>query len=323
MAPSGWKRRAPAPWPWAPARTRHVDAILKHGLDRGAVAGKPGPAHPAARPVVHNQVRRATYYQMRGEDPCSVPPRWRSSRPLKLAAMAAAWTAQQQDAPTSALTSTCETLRASSWTPSGSPGRTPAHPAPPGGETEAQPRRASRRSTIPRGGRWTRRSSANSRRAAGSAEHQHVAHHGGDRHREDLRRLRLGPSGVSAGLPGALLAGLRSLPRVRVGPGGGDVHPAPGAGSRGVDVLVLDILPSSRSQDPDRRDLLEILEDRYGTRSTIRHQPGATESLARGDSADPTLADAICDRLPSQQPPTCATTALHDPHRRKEETLEP
>jgi len=40
---------------------RHVDAILKHGLDRVPLP-EAGPAHPA-RPVVHNQVRGATYYQ--------------------------------------------------------------------------------------------------------------------------------------------------------------------------------------------------------------------------------------------------------------------
>jgi transposase len=40
---------------------RHVDAILKHGLDRVPLP-EPGPAAPA-RPVVHDQVRGATYYQ--------------------------------------------------------------------------------------------------------------------------------------------------------------------------------------------------------------------------------------------------------------------
>ncbi len=40
---------------------RHVDAILKHGLDRVPLPA-PGAAAPA-RPVVHDQVRGATYYQ--------------------------------------------------------------------------------------------------------------------------------------------------------------------------------------------------------------------------------------------------------------------
>jgi transposase len=40
---------------------RHVDAILKHGFDRVPLP-EPGAA-PPARPVVHDQVRGATYYQ--------------------------------------------------------------------------------------------------------------------------------------------------------------------------------------------------------------------------------------------------------------------
>ena len=46
----------------------------------------------------------------------------------------------------------------------------------------------------------------------------------------------------------------------------------------------------------NRRDLLEVLEDRYGIRSTI-----ATSQLPMGEwhnvIGDPTLADAILDRL--------------------------
>lgn len=39
---------------------RHVDAILKHGLDRGPLTDTGG---VPARPVVHAQVRGAAYYQ--------------------------------------------------------------------------------------------------------------------------------------------------------------------------------------------------------------------------------------------------------------------
>ena len=84
-----------------------------------------------------------------------------------------------------------------------------------------------------------------------------------------------------------------------------------------VDVLVLDDLGMTPLQEPERRDLLEILEDRYGTRSTIvtSQLPSAHWHEAIGE---PTLADAICDRL------------LHNAHRlvrkgpsrRKEEKLE-
>ena len=69
-----------------------------------------------------------------------------------------------------------------------------------------------------------------------------------------------------------------------------------------VDVLVIDDWGLAPLRDQERRDLLEILEDRYGTRSTI-----ITSQLAREHwhdyLGDPTVADAICDRL------------LHNAHR--------
>ena len=69
-----------------------------------------------------------------------------------------------------------------------------------------------------------------------------------------------------------------------------------------VDVLVLDDWGLAPVHDQERRDLLEILEDRYGTRSTI-----VTSQLPptqwHDHIGDPTLADAICDRL------------LHNAHR--------
>ena len=69
-----------------------------------------------------------------------------------------------------------------------------------------------------------------------------------------------------------------------------------------VDVFVLDDWGLVPVQDPERRDLLELLEDRYGMRSTIvtSQLPPAHWHEALGD---PTLADAICDRL------------LHNAHR--------
>lgn len=69
-----------------------------------------------------------------------------------------------------------------------------------------------------------------------------------------------------------------------------------------MDVLVLDDWGLAPVQDQERRDLLEILEDRYGTRSTI-----VTSQLPptqwHDHIGDPTLADAIRDRL------------LHNAHR--------
>jgi DNA replication protein DnaC len=67
-------------------------------------------------------------------------------------------------------------------------------------------------------------------------------------------------------------------------------------------VIVLDDFAISPITDEERRDLLEVMEHRYGTRSTI-----VTSQLSPDHwhdyLSDPTLADAICDRL------------LHNAHR--------
>jgi DNA replication protein DnaC len=69
-----------------------------------------------------------------------------------------------------------------------------------------------------------------------------------------------------------------------------------------MDVLLIDDFALTPLQEQERRDLLEILEDRYAMRSTI-----ITSQLAPPHWHDyigePTLADAICDRL------------LHNAHR--------
>ena len=80
-----------------------------------------------------------------------------------------------------------------------------------------------------------------------------------------------------------------------------------------ADVLVLDDWGLGGLRDQDRRDLLELLEDRTGTRATI-----VTSQLPPTQwhdyLADPTTADAICDRLlhPAHR------LALKGPSRRKE-----
>lgn len=69
-----------------------------------------------------------------------------------------------------------------------------------------------------------------------------------------------------------------------------------------IDVLVIDDWGLVSVGEAERRDLLEIVEDRHGTRSTV-----LTSQLAVADwhdhVGDPTVADAICDRL------------LHNAHR--------
>jgi DNA replication protein DnaC len=85
-----------------------------------------------------------------------------------------------------------------------------------------------------------------------------------------------------------------------------------------LDVLVIDDWGLAPIQDPERRDLLEILEDRYGARSTI-----ITSQLPPAQwhdyLAEATLADAICDRLLHN----AHRIVLKGPSRRKETKLEP
>jgi DNA replication protein DnaC len=69
-----------------------------------------------------------------------------------------------------------------------------------------------------------------------------------------------------------------------------------------VDVLVIDDWALTPMKEPDRQDLLEVLEDRYGVRSVIiASQLPPTHWHAY--IQEPTIADAICDRV------------LHNAHR--------
>ena len=63
-----------------------------------------------------------------------------------------------------------------------------------------------------------------------------------------------------------------------------------------IDVLVLDDFLLNPMTESERRDLLEVVEDRYDRTSTVitSQMPTKTWHEALGD---PTIADAICDRL--------------------------
>jgi DNA replication protein DnaC len=69
-----------------------------------------------------------------------------------------------------------------------------------------------------------------------------------------------------------------------------------------IDVLVLDDWGLAPVRDIERRDLLEIMEDRHGLRSTIWTSQIPVAQW-HDHVGDPTIADAICDRL------------LHNAHR--------
>lgn len=62
------------------------------------------------------------------------------------------------------------------------------------------------------------------------------------------------------------------------------------------DVLVLDDFLIAPMKDTERRDLLEVLEDRYDHSSTIITSQVPTKTWHEM-LTDPTIADAICDRL--------------------------
>jgi DNA replication protein DnaC len=63
-----------------------------------------------------------------------------------------------------------------------------------------------------------------------------------------------------------------------------------------VSVLVIDDLALAVLTDPERRDLLEVVEDRHGTASTIITSQLPVENWHEM-IGDPTIADALLDRL--------------------------
>ena len=84
-----------------------------------------------------------------------------------------------------------------------------------------------------------------------------------------------------------------------------------------ADVLILDDFALAPLDSHQRQDLLEVLEDRTGTRSTIvTSQLPVAKWHAYVD--DPTLADAICDRLLHN----AHRVVLKGPSRRKPEAPE-
>ena len=71
--------------------------------------------------------------------------------------------------------------------------------------------------------------------------------------------------------------------------------PPPGFLAR-IEVLVLDDFLLAPMKDSELRDLLEILEDRYNHSSTVINSQVPTKRWHEL-LTEPTLADAICDRL--------------------------
>jgi DNA replication protein DnaC len=82
-----------------------------------------------------------------------------------------------------------------------------------------------------------------------------------------------------------------------------------------LDLLVLDDFGIGRLRDTQRYDLLEILEDRYGNRSTVLASQLPIEDW-HAWIGEPTIADAILDRLVHNS----YKIKLKGPSRRKEKT---
>jgi DNA replication protein DnaC len=81
-----------------------------------------------------------------------------------------------------------------------------------------------------------------------------------------------------------------------------------------IDVLVLDDWGLAAPRDIERRDLLEILEDRYNERSTIITSQLPVEKWHE-QIGDPTIADALLERVVHN----AHRVKLQGPSRRKEE----
>lgn len=82
-----------------------------------------------------------------------------------------------------------------------------------------------------------------------------------------------------------------------------------------ADVLVIDDWGLAPPRDQERRDLLEIVEDRHGERSTILTSQVPTAKW-HDHIGDPTVADAVCDRVLHG----AHRLVLKGPSRRKEES---
>lgn len=82
-----------------------------------------------------------------------------------------------------------------------------------------------------------------------------------------------------------------------------------------ADVLVLDDWGLAPPKDQERRDLLEIAEDRSGDRSTILTSQ-VPPAKWHDHIGDPTVADAVCDRLLHN----AHRIVLKGPSRRKEDS---
>lgn len=84
-----------------------------------------------------------------------------------------------------------------------------------------------------------------------------------------------------------------------------------------VDVLIIDDWGHAPMKDQERRDLVEVLDDRHGLRSTVMTSQLPVAKW-HDHIGDPTNADAICDRVLHR----AHRIVLKGPSRRKEDSKE-
>jgi hypothetical protein len=107
--------------------------------------------------------------------------------------------------------------------------------------------------------------------------------------------MRPGTSGLSRGLDGPLPAPARLLQELPLAKGDGRSVKLMTALAK-TDVLILDDWGLAPLSDDNRRDFLELLEDRHDCRATIVTSQLPVEHW-HAAIGEPTLADAILDRL--------------------------
>ena len=105
----------------------------------------------------------------------------------------------------------------------------------------------------------------------------------------------LADAACRAGYRSLFLRVPRLLEEMALARAAGDYSSLLGRLSR-IDVLVLDDFLLNPMTDVERRDLLEVLEDRYDRTSTVITTQVPTKTWHEA-LVDPTIADAICDRL--------------------------
>ena len=120
-------------------------------------------------------------------------------------------------------------------------------------------------------------------------------HHRPYRRGQELPRVRLGPQSLPEGYRALYLRAPRLFDDLAMAKADGRYRKILAAYTR-LDLLVIDDWGLANLTEEQRRDILEILEDRHGLRSTLIASQLPIEKWHKV-IGDPTLGDAILDRL--------------------------